>query len=73
MSEFVDKVAKAIIKEAKGCMTVPFAHALARAAISAMEPTPEMVEAGDIAGGISSRDIWNAMRAAALADEKETG
>lgn len=81
MNEFVSKVAQAIWltpHDGTGILK-------ARAAIAAMEPTPEMVEAGKAASmpyseqgydGLEAwndeeniKEMWNAMRAVAL---KET-
>ena len=88
MSEFIDNVAKAIFEvqdhdgDIESWINAPerwkvLERVKARAAISAMEPTPEMIEAGqEVYPGLSRGAliiVWNAMRAAALADEKETG
>ncbi len=98
MSEFIDKVAKAIWEvnhpnppgwaawgAKDGFGPTPderlFTTALARASISSMEPTPEMIEAGIAAWQETDmlqdsevvKIIWNAMRADALVRRKGNG
>ncbi len=82
MSEFVDKVARAMSEKSRkwidemggpdSWIDIP-TEFLARAAIAAMEPTPEMIEAGEKLlahpDDYDAVEIWNAMRAAALADK----
>jgi hypothetical protein len=77
MNEFVERVAKAISRS--DIQGIPLEHnnkmywmELARAAIAAMEPTPEMIEAGMKLVGTEDfikqdiEEIWNTMCAEAL-------